>query len=59
MPEVDPILWTENEPSLATPVQVFLTGTLQLTLLRQRRRVIAKSPGETEVGSAGEQPTKG
>jgi hypothetical protein len=25
--DVDPILWTKNEPSLATPAQVFLTRT--------------------------------
>jgi hypothetical protein len=25
--EVDPILWTKNSPSLATPLQVFVTDT--------------------------------
>lgn len=55
---VDPIVWTENDRSFVTLVQVFLTGRLLLLLLR-RTCGIAPVPGETEVGSAGEHPTKG
>jgi len=55
---VDPIIWTKNDRSFVTLVQVFLTGRLLLLLL-QRPFGIADLPGETEVGSAGEHPTKG
>ena len=57
--EVDPILWTEKERSFATPLQVFLTGSFDLLLLAQHPGGIAVLPGETEAGSAGEQPAKG
>jgi hypothetical protein len=57
--EVDPILWTKNSPSLATLLPAFLTGNSWLTLHRRHACGIAFSPGETEVGSAGEHPAKG
>ena len=57
--EVDPIVWTEIEPSLATHMQIVLTRTTGLLLLPKRTRRIDATPGETEVGSAGEQPAKG
>ena len=57
--EVDPILWTKNSPSLATLLPAFLTGNAWSLLLSRPLCYIAFSPGETEVGSAGEHPAKG
>jgi len=57
--EVDPILWTKKGHSLATLLPAFLTGHSWLLLLPRHACRIALSPGETEVGSAGEHPTKG
>ena len=57
--EVDPILWTKKGPSLATPLPAFLTGNVGLLLIVLQPSAIACSPGETEAGSAGEQPAKG
>jgi hypothetical protein len=56
---VDPNLWTKKGPSLATPLPVILTGNFGLLLIVLHPFVIACSPDETEVGSAGEHPTKG
>jgi hypothetical protein len=57
--EVDPILWTKKGHSLATLLPAFLTGNSRLILLRRHTCDIDVSPGETEVGSAGEHPAKG
>jgi hypothetical protein len=56
---VDPILWTKKGHSLATLLPAFLTGNFWLVLHHRRACGIDFSPGETEVGSAGEHPTKG
>jgi hypothetical protein len=56
--KVDPFVWTKKERFFVTPVQVFPTGKLLLLLLRHPCG-IADTPGETEVGSAGEHPAKG
>jgi len=57
--EVDPILWTKKGHSLATLLPAFLAGNPWLILHRRHACGIAFSPGETEVGSAGEHPAKG
>ena len=57
--EVDPILWTKKGHSLATLLPAFLTGNTGLILHPGHACGIASSPGETEVGSAGEHPAKG
>jgi hypothetical protein len=57
--KVDPIVWTKNERSFATPMQVCLTRNCKLHLRLPRPYGIALAPGETEVGSAGEHPAKG
>jgi hypothetical protein len=66
VPEVDPIVWTKNERSFATTSPALVAGTLplipssdRLLLWGRRRCGTSLAPGETEVGSAGEQPTKG
>ena len=41
MSKVDPILWTKNKRSFATPMQVFLTGNLAHSCVRY---VLAISP---------------
>jgi hypothetical protein len=56
---VDPILWTKKGSSLATPLPAFLTGNIGLLLIVLQPSAIACAPGETEAGSAGEQPAKG
>jgi len=57
--EVDPILWTKKERFFATVLPGVLTGNFGLLLLPCDVSGIALSPGETEVGSAGEHPAKG
>ena len=57
--KVDPILWTKKGHSLATLLPAFLTGNSWLVLHRRHACGIDFSPGETEVGSAGEHPAKG
>jgi hypothetical protein len=64
--EVDPIVSTKNGRSFATARPALVTETLSLLSLRAAcpcvRPAVAihpLAPGETEVGSAGEHPTKG
>src|SRR5262245_66163874 len=54
--EVDAIVWTKNEPSLATPAQVFLTDNSRFVWRPSIPCSITSAPGETEAGSAGENP---
>jgi hypothetical protein len=56
---VDPILWAKIGHFFATLSLAFLTSSFSLVLLVGRFRDTVVSPGETEVGSAGEHPTKG
>jgi hypothetical protein len=57
--EVDPILWTKNGPSLATLCRASRPPAFRCSCLRRTLFGIVNAPGETEVGSAGEHPTKG
>jgi hypothetical protein len=64
--EVDPIVWTKIDRSIATPCPALLAVTLftscfrsYLPLLAGRPCGTSLPPGETEAGSAGEQPDQG
>jgi hypothetical protein len=56
---MDPILRTKKERFFATPTPAIPTGNFEYLLFLSRANAIAVLPGETEVGSAGEQPAKG
>src|SRR5438445_306690 len=57
--EVDPIVWTQNGPSLATLCRASRPPAFRCSCFRSTFFGIVNAPGETEVGSAGEHPTKG
>ncbi len=60
LPEVDPIVWTKNGPFSYTFASLPDRQLFDLLLsVAHVLPVSPVSPGETEVGSAGEQPTKG